>query len=308
MSYNLITNLLTALLSFALSYLLFVPAKKLAASTGAVDMPNERKIHKAPTPRTGGLCFFLSFFLSVLLLHISLEIKLIILVGGAVIFLVGLLDDIFSISPWHKLCGQALAASVPLLSGVNFYSGNDPRLRALFGSFTFLWIVFLTNAVNLSDGLDCLAAGEGLSFSLSIALFALISGGERSELFFVALTLSLSLLGFLPHNRHPARIFMGDCGSLFLGYTLSLLSVIWLSGDTSARHILALPVLFAVPLSDTLQSFVRRILKGKSPFSADKGHFHHRLLSAGFSHSNTVFALCTLSVLSSFISELLFLM
>lgn len=298
-------NTLLVLWSAIVSYMLFGVAWELSCRIGAVDLPNGRKIHKVPMPRAGGLCFFLPFSAAMLFLRISPSVKLFLLSGASFVFLVGLSDDIFSVSPLHKLAGQAAAAAIPVFFGLNFYTGRDPLLRASFGCLTFFWILLLTNAVNLSDGLDGLAAGESLSFCLTLSVLSVICG--NADVAAVSCLLASSLVGFIPHNRHPAKIFMGDCGSLFIGFSLSVLSVIWLSESCTLPHTAAILLLFLVPIADTVQSFFRRLRKRKSPFSADKGHFHHRLLNVGFTESTAAYALVTLSVLFALFSVLLML-
>ena len=165
------------------------------------------------------------------------------------------------------------------------------------------WIIFLTNAINLSDGLDGLAAGSSASFSFTLALFSLIIFDR--DVFWLSLLLAFSILGFIPHNRHPAKIFMGDCGSLFIGYALSLLSLKWIADSPSLLHAIAVIILFLIPISDTVQSFFRRIFSGKSPFSADRGHFHHRLLDNGFTVQTSALAIITASAFFELVAVLI---
>ena len=271
---------------------------------GAIDIPSARKIHKKATPRAGGVAFFVAFSLFISLTKLSqLSFKLSFLIGGTIIFLVGLFDDVKPLSPIQKIAGQLAACAVPVFFGVGFRGGAPSPVTFLWGGASLLWILFLTNAINLSDGVDGLAAGSGASFSLTLALFAFIM--PQSDVFWAALLLALSLLGFIPHNKYPARIFMGDCGSLFIGYCLSLLSLKWFSNSPSFFNALALMVLFFVPIFDTLQSFLRRVRKGKSPFSADKEHLHHKLLKKGFSPQCTSLAMITFSAFFEFLAVLL---
>lgn len=298
-------NTLLILWSALVSYMLFGIARELSCRIGAIDLPNGRKLHKAPMPRAGGICFFLPFSAAMLFLRISPSVKLLLLSGASFMFLVGLSDDIFSLSPLHKLAGQAAAAAIPVFFGLNFYTGQEPLLRTFFGCLTFFWILLITNAVNLSDGLDGLAAGESISFCLTLSALGAVCG--NADVAAVSCLLGFSLVGFIPHNRHPAKIFMGDCGSLFIGFSLSVLSVIWLSESYTLSHTAALLLLFLVPIADTVQSFFRRLCKRKSPFSADKGHFHHKLLNVGFTEITATYALVTLSVLFALFSVLLML-
>ncbi len=289
---------------FLLSLALFPFSLRVSSKIGAIDLPSARKIHTRPTARAGGIGFFASFsaFISLAQLD-SPSFQLSFLIGGAIIFLVGLFDDVRGLSPFQKIAGQIAAASVPVFFGMTSYSGVASYATVLWSAVSVLWILFLTNAINLSDGVDGLAAGSSVSFALTLALFAFII--PESDVFWSALMLGASLLGFLPHNKHPARIFMGDCGSLFIGYSLSLLSLRWFSLSPSVLNALAVILLFFVPVSDTLQSFFRRIRRGKSPFAADKEHLHHKLLSHGFSPQCTSLAMITISAFFEFVAVLL---
>ena len=303
-SNDIFINSVLVVAAFLLSFSLFPFSLRFSRWIGAQDVPSARKIHKKITPRAGGVAFFISFsaFISLVRLY-SVSFKLSFLIGGALIFLVGLFDDVRGLSPFQKIAGQVAAASVPVFFGITSYSGVVSYSTVLWSAVSVLWMLFLTNAINLSDGVDGLAAGSSVSFSLSLALFAFII--PESDVFWTALLLGASLLGFVPNNRHPARIFMGDCGSLFIGYSLSLLSLRWFSLSPSPLNAIAIILLFFVPVSDTLQSFFRRLRHGKSPFAADKEHLHHKLLSHGFSPQCTALAMITVSAFFEFVAVLL---
>ena len=262
-----------ALASSIVSYILFTPSIKLAKSLRAIDVPNERKLHSYPTARLGGMTFFVAFFLSFTHLPIDVNFKIAILTGGTSIFLVGLLDDAISISPFTKLLGQALSSILYIFILL-------PRQKSISDAFFTLlalgWMIFITNATNLCDGLDGLASGIASSQALCIAVIALIFGCFDVSL--VSLILLFSILGFLPRNIPPAKAFMGDCGSLFLGFVLSALSIKLINETKSIIILLSLLLIFRLPSADAIQSFLRRALRGKNPFSADRGHFHHKLL------------------------------
>lgn len=296
-------NISLTLAAFLLSFSLFPFSLRFSRTLGAIDLPNSRKIHSRPTARAGGVAFFISFSFFLLFIQISLPLKLSLLIGGALIFLIGLFDDAKNLSPMKKFTGQAAAASIPIFFGIDVYNGKDVFSEFLFGFLSVFWIIFLTNAINLSDGLDGLAAGSSASFSFTLALFSLIIFDR--DVFWLSLLLAFSILGFIPHNRHPAKIFMGDCGSLFIGYALSLLSLKWIADSPSLLHAIAVIILFLIPISDTVQSFFRRIFSGKSPFSADRGHFHHRLLDNGFTVQTSALAIITASAFFELVAVLI---
>lgn len=296
-------NISLTLAAFLLSFSLFPFSLRFSRTLGAIDLPNSRKIHSRPTARAGGVAFFISFSFFLLFIQISLPLKLSLLIGGALIFLIGLFDDAKNLSPMKKFTGQAAAAAIPIFFGIDVYNGKDVFSEFLFGFLSVFWIIFLTNAINLSDGLDGLAAGSSASFSFTLALFSLIVFDR--DVFWLSLLLAFSIFGFIPHNRHPAKIFMGDCGSLFIGYALSLLSLKWIADSPSLLHAIAVIILFLIPISDTVQSFFRRIFSGKSPFSADRGHFHHRLLDNGFTVQTSALAIITASAFFELVAVLI---
>ena len=275
------------LTAYLISYVMYLPALSISARIGAIDTPSARKIHSTPTARGGGFACFISFWGLLALLPINANLKLPLLVGGSVIFLVGLFDDARPLSPFQKLSGQFLAAGVYIL-----LSEEIPLIE---GVLSLLWIVFLSNAINLCDGLNGLAGGLCASESLCIGALALILG--NSDIFLCALTLLGAISGFLPRNFPRAKIFMGDCGALFLGFTLGVLSSRLVFESNNIVCLISTLLVFRVPTYDTNLSIIRRIIKGKNPFKADKGHFHHRLLRWGFTKECATLALVTVSLL-----------
>ena len=264
---------------------------KFAIRIGAVDHPNYRKVHASVMPRIGGLAIFGAFVIGYLLFHPSDEHAVGILVGALIIIVTGFLDDMLDISAKAKLFGQLVAAIVVVTwGGLQIDFINLP----FFGPFDFgylsipitiLWIIGITNAINLIDGLDGLAAGVSTIALISIAVMAMIMG----EMFVVATAaiLAASALGFLFYNFHPAKIFMGDTGALFLGYMISVLALLGYKNVTMISLIIPI-IILGVPISDTFFAIIRRI-RLKQPISApDKSHLHHCLLRAGFSHRQTV--------------------
>lgn len=298
-------NISLALAALFLSFVLFPFSVRFSKVLGAWDQPSERKVHLHPMPRAGGVAFFAAFSVLLLPMRISVPLKASLLCGTSLIFLVGLFDDAKGLSPLKKITGQAAAAAIPIFFGLNLYSGDSVLLSFLFGILSVFWIIFLTNAINLSDGLDALAAGSTSAFSFTLSLFSLII--FDIDIFWISLLLLCSILGFIPNNRPPAKIFMGDCGSLFIGYVLSLLSLKWIADSPTPLHALAIVLLFVIPLSDTVQSFFRRIKNGKSPFSADRGHFHHKLLDLGFTKETSALALISCSLFFGLLAVLILL-
>ena len=273
---------MTALLSFVM----FFPALALSERIGAIDMPSQRKIHATPTLRCGGLAFFTSFSVLLAISPVEASLKIPLILSGAIMFLVGLFDDARSLTPFQKLAGEFLAVGCYIL-----LSGGKPLAQSVL---TFVWMMFLSNAINLCDGLDGLAGGLCATESLCLGALALIFG--NGDVFICALALLGAIAGFLPRNFPRARIFMGDCGALFLGFTLGALSSSLVFESGSILCLIATLLTFRIPTYDTNLSIVRRLIKGKSPFRADKGHFHHRLLKWGFSKECATLALVTASL------------
>ncbi len=278
---------------------------RLARAVNVLDEPGLRKVHAAAIPRLGGLAIViptLALILPVFLLDNEigkqfrdLQIQLGTLLGaGALVFAVGLVDDILGLAPRYKLTVEVVAAAVVCIGGTTidgFSLGGGHHVS--FGWFaiplTMLWIVGITNAVNLIDGLDGLAAGISLitcTVICSIAVYV-----QRPVMAVLMLALIGSLIGFLFYNFNPAKIFLGDCGSLFLGFMLGSASIVT-SHKTSTLLALALPVLaLGVPIFDTLFSMLRRLAERRSMFAPDRGHIHHRLLSRGLDHRHVVLLL-----------------
>lgn len=284
-------------IAFALTPLV----KKFAFLVNAVDRPNHRKVHTRIMPRLGGLAIFLSFagtyfiispWLSLDGYHLNLVHGL--LAGGSIIVLIGALDDRFELSAKIKLLGQIIAACVVVFGfgiQVSFY--NIPFGDAMMPiqdwigiPLTIFWIVGVTNAINLIDGLDGLAAGVSGIATATILVLALFMSNGGTVILLSAILLG-SIIGFLFFNFHPAKIFMGDSGSLFLGFSLATLSIMGFKQATLVSFIIPLFII-GVPLSDTFFAIVRRWVNNKPIFAPDKGHLHHCLQQLGFSHRKTV--------------------
>lgn len=291
--------------AFIISFAATPIVKSFAQKVGAMDVPGEeRRVHDHPIPRMGGLAIFLGFLLSVLLfVPISLPLQGILL-GCVIIVATGAIDDIISINAWVKLLMQILAAVVAVLHGVEINVLANPALwssqeylilGALSIPITILWIVGITNSVNLIDGLDGLAVGVSTISSLTMLVIALVVSDTSVALVLAALV--GACVGFMPYNLNPAKIFMGDTGSLLLGYVLATMSILGLFKFATIVSF-AVPLLaIAVPLFDTVFAFTRRILKGQSPMQADRGHFHHRLIDMGLSQKQAVAVLYSISAI-----------
>ncbi|KWX77916.1 glycosyltransferase family 4 protein [Paenibacillus jilunlii] len=285
-----------------LALLLTPLVKKFAIKIGATDVPNARKVHTKIMPRLGGLGIFLAFVLGLLAVlpiipydFTPREASFIkaLLSGGGLIVLIGALDDRFELSAKVKLLGQIAAACIVVFGfGItvdfvnipfnNTYSSLESWIAI---PLTIFWIVGVTNAVNLIDGLDGLAAGVSGIAIATIAVMAFLMGNTMVAL--LCLLLLGSILGFLFFNFHPAKIFMGDTGSLFLGFCLALLALLGFKQIAVVSFITPL-LIIGVPLSDTFFAIVRRKLQKKPIFAPDKGHLHHCLRELGFSHRQTV--------------------
>ncbi|MCZ8514856.1 MraY family glycosyltransferase [Paenibacillus filicis] len=299
--------------------LLMTPlVKSFAFKVGAVDAPNHRKVHSRIMPRLGGLAIYIAFIGAYFMVSpaidtLKADVVFGLLVGGSIVVLVGALDDRFDLSPKLKLLGQVLAASVVVYSGVVIDLVNVPfgdttiSLTWVAYPLTIFWIVGVTNAINLIDGLDGLSAGVSGIATCTILVLALMMGNTTVILLCVVLLGSIA--GFLFYNFHPAKIFMGDSGALFLGFSLATLSVLGFKQATVVSLLVPIMIL-GVPLSDTFFAIIRRWVNKKPISVADKNHLHHCLLQMGFSHRTTVliiygiaFVFGTSAVLLSYISE-----
>ncbi|MDO4749900.1 MAG: MraY family glycosyltransferase [Eubacteriales bacterium] len=297
--------LFALIIAFAISFGATPIVKTFAEKVGAMDVPGEaRRMHDHPIPRMGGLAIFLGFILSVVLLvPLTRELRGILL-GAVIIVTVGIIDDLVSLSAMKKLIAQLIAAVIPVLHGVvirvvmnpNLFSGDQPLFLGVLGiPITILWIVGITNSVNLIDGLDGLAVGVSTVSSITILVVSLIVSEPTVALVLAALT--GACIGFMPYNINPAKIFMGDTGALLLGYILATMSVLGMF-KFYALVTFAVPVLaLAVPLSDTIFAFLRRLLRGQNPMTPDRGHFHHRLIDMGLSQKQAVAILYAVSAL-----------
>lgn len=288
--------------AFLLSYILTPQTIRLCHTLGADDKPDgERKINTLPIPRLGGLAFFSSFFIFAVPLAAKDPTVAAILSGGAILVAGGFADDVFNLSPKLKLLIQISASLVAItIAGspetLSFFGVFDIHLSGLIGaSIVIFKMIFTTNAVNFSDGLDGLAAGLSVVAFTSLFIYGMING--RTYPAFASLLLATAVIGFLPYNKYRAKTFMGDSGSQFLGFAFALLS---LGCAKENAYTLEATLFLAIPALDTALSVPRRLIKKKSPFSADKGHLHHVLLKSGVSHPASVRILISLNALVAF--------
>ncbi len=282
--------------------------RSMAISKIIVDTPNERKVHRSPIPKTGGIAMALGILVPVLLWVPSDDFIRPVLIGAFVLTIFGLIDDIRELGYKTKLLGQILAALIAVLYGgisisffENVFSENTFFTPYLTIPLTLFIIVGVTNAINLSDGLDGLAGGITMLSFICIAYLGFCS--ENSSIALVSIAVIGAIFGFLRFNTHPATVFMGDTGSQILGY-LSITTALHLTqGDTPLNPLLPL-ILLGFPILDTLTVMTERIANGRSPFVADKNHFHHKLMRLGCFHTEAVFIIYVLQaflVTSAFI-------
>ncbi|WP_201714579.1 glycosyltransferase family 4 protein [Rossellomorea arthrocnemi] len=293
--------ILTLIICFLLTLGITPLVKKLAYKVGATDQPNVRKVHQKIMPRMGGLAIYIGFIAGFVILRPEDPYAGAIILGSAIILLTGMADDIFELSARLKLLGQLIAAVTVVLGGVqiefiNLPFGGELEFGPLSIPITILWIVGITNAINLIDGLDGLAAGVSTIGLATIGFMAMLKGDVF--VMSIALILIVSTIGFLYFNFHPAKIFMGDTGALFLGYMIAVLSMLGFKNVTMISLIIPL-IILGVPISDTFFAIIRRIVN-KSPLHApDKSHLHHCLLRIGFTHKQTVIIIYAIAAMFS---------
>lgn len=304
-----LTLILLVLATFAVAFGICFATTPLvrmfAQKVGAVDVPTDnRRMHKKPVTRLGGLAIFLGFLFAVILFaDINLQLQGI-LIGAVVIVVLGVIDDIVRLGAWVKFLVQIGAALIPVLHGVVIQFVSNPNLLsdspylslgALSVPITVLWIVIITNSVNLIDGLDGLAVGVSTIASITLLIISLMLSEPNVAIVIAAL--AGGCVGFLPYNVNPAKMFMGDTGATFLGYILATISI---QGLFKFYAIISFAVPFLIlglPIFDTAFAIIRRLLKGQSPMSADRSHVHHRLIDMGFSQKQSVAILYSISVI-----------
>nr|WP_239478099.1 MraY family glycosyltransferase [Megasphaera stantonii] len=288
------------MIALIVAYVLTPGVKKLAIKVGAVDKPNARKVHTHAIPRLGGLAIYVGFMAAVLFCVPVRHELLGLLLGCTAIVALGIWDDICNIPAKVKLVGQIVAACIPIAFGIQIEWLTNP-----FGTLivlpelvaipvTIFWIIGFTNTVNLIDGLDGLAAG--VSFIASVSMFLLAYTMNQYLPAMIIVAMAGAALGFLQYNFNPAKIFMGDTGSMLLGYTMAVAAVLGLV-KTAATIALVVPLIaLGLPILDTLFAIIRRKMSGVPIFQPDKGHLHHRLLALGMSQKQAVLIMYFVSI------------
>ena len=283
-------------------------SKKLSRKLGAIDYPKARGMHREPIPRMGGFAIIAGFMATMLILipfiqEFRTPQFVGFIVGALIIALLGMFDDMYSLDAKLKFSIQILAALIAVYSGTRINTSFIPfytYLKEFEIPLTIVWIVGLTNAVNLIDGLDGLAAGVSSIGALCLMALCFLSGSETAVVFTAAL--AGSCLGFLPRNFNPAEVIMGDTGATFLGYVLAVSSIIGVFKYYALLSLILAVMVLALPILDTAFAMLRRALSGKPIMTADRGHLHHRLIDAGLSPKQAVVILYILSATTGIIA------
>lgn len=298
---------LALLAALVISFLMTPVVKTFAFKVGAVDVPKDaRRMHKVPIPRLGGLAIFIGFMVSVLILgNVRGNGQMqSILLGSVIIVVLGVVDDIMALPAMLKFVVQIAAALIPALNGVVIQAFSNPNifsdslywvLGPLSVPFTVLWIVAITNAVNLIDGLDGLANGVSAISATTMLVIALLA--SEAEVAVVMAALVGACMGFMPYNLNPAKMFMGDTGATFLGYILATMSIQGLFKFYAVISFAVPFLILGLPIFDTTFAFIRRIAHGQSPMHADRGHIHHRLIDMGLNQKQAVATLYVISAM-----------
>ena len=299
---NLTTILLMVFIPFVFVAVIIPFVKKIANHVGAMDIPDKRKVHKNPMPRLGGLGIYAGFLLGYMIFGEHTSTMNSILIGSFVLLITGIIDDIKPMKASHKLIGQFVASLI-----VVFYGNLLLRDVSFFGIYldfglwaypiTVIFILGCINCLNLIDGLDGLAGGISTIFFLTIGIIAYFQGRIGLSVVITFIMLG-STLGFLVHNFHPAKIFMGDSGSMFLGFIISVITLLGFKTIITSSIIIPLCILI-VPILDTVCAIIRRKLKGESIGTPDKSHFHHQLLRRNYGVSLTVIIIYIITALFS---------
>ena len=318
------------ILAFIVSFMVTPYTIKIAEKIGAVDIPKDkRRMHTKKMPKFGGPAVILGFIVSMIYLIIVMSIEgsldlfteqeygkklLGILLGICAIAITGVLDDVKTLKPWQELIGQTIAAIIVVAFGTKIEHLDIPffymiGLNDVISTIiTILWIVGITNAINLIDGLDGLSSGISLISCISLLIIFLLNGSPMIATVIVT-AMSGALVGFLPYNFSPAKTFIGDTGSNFLGFMLAVVSILGVA-KTYTIAVIVLPVIvLGLPIFDVLFAIIRRLAKGKSikaVFQPDKGHLHHRLVEKGFTQKQAVLILYGLSASLGMFAIILF--
>lgn len=287
-----------------LSYFFTPPVKNFAHKVGAIDVPKDaRRMHKKPIPRLGGLAIYGGFLCSILIFGQLDETMLCVLLGAAIIVALGIFDDVLALGAKLKFVVQIVAAAIPVCIGdlqIGLFTNLNPlsdtpfvHLGILAVPVTIIWIVGITNAVNLIDGLDGLAVGVSSIAAITMLAVALLTGNMPIAITMAAL--AGACIGFMPYNLNPAKIFMGDTGSIFLGYMLATVSIMGLFKFYAVISFAVPFLILGLPIFDTANAIIRRVAAGRSPMSPDRGHVHHKLIDMGFNQKQAVAILYAIS-------------
>lgn len=297
--------LLVTLTCFLFVYLIVPIVKKIAEHIGALDIPNARKVHKIPIPRLGGLSIFAGFLFGYMVFCKQTNLINSILIGSFIIILTGIIDDIKPLAAKIKLFGQTIASAIVvfygniLISSISAF-GFYINFGLLAYPITILFILLFINCMNLIDGLDGLATGISSIFFLTVGSIAIFKSSQGLD-FILCFIMLGSCLGFLKYNAYPAQIFLGDTGSMFLGFIISIIALLGFKNVTMTSVIIPFAII-AIPFLDTIFAIIRRYLKNESITKPDKFHIHHQLLNMKFSHKKTVFIICFIDSLFAFTS------
>lgn len=292
--------------TFLFTVLIIPVVKRIANFIGALDMPNERKVHKVPIPRLGGLGIYAGFLLGYMLFGIHSVQMNAILIGSFIILITGIFDDIKPIPAKWKFLAQTIGASIiPLYGGILLKDVSAFGLYLNFKIFaypiTILFIVAVINCINLIDGLDGLSSGISSIYFLTIGIIAMLLNNSNGLDVILTFIMLGSTLGFLVHNFNPAKIFMGDSGSMFLGYIIAVIALLGFKNVTLTSFFIPL-LLLAIPILDTLFAILRRIINHKPIGEPDKNHLHHQLLKLKLSQRKTVLIIYLVDILFAFAS------
>ena len=297
-----IKNVLLMVLVTFVFVALFIPVvKKIAEFIGAMDIPNARKVHKVPIPRLGGLGIYAGFLLGYMIFGVHSVQMNAILIGSFIILVTGIFDDIKPVPAKWKLLAQTVGASiVPLYGGILLQDISAFGLYIDFGilayPITIIFIVAIINCINLIDGLDGLSSGIASIYFLTIGVIAMLLNNSNGLDIILTFIMLGSTLGFLVHNFNPAKIFMGDSGSMFLGYIIAVIALLGFKNITLTSFLVPM-LLLAIPIMDTLFAIIRRIVNKKPIDEPDKEHLHHQLLNLNLSHRNTVLVIYFIDIL-----------
>ncbi|WP_341530640.1 MraY family glycosyltransferase [Nostoc sp. UHCC 0302] len=301
----------TFLLAWVVTWRLIPTVRKFALRVGWADQPNARRLNREPLPNAGGLAIYAGVIAALILASLLRPIELqgvlaqvlTILLGGSILVLVGFIDDQFGLPPSVRLWAQILTALLLVANGISIKVTFGTPIDSLLSlSLTVLWVVGITNAINLMDGMDGLAGG--ISFITAMSLLGVSAQfPNRAAATLVLAALAGGALGFLRHNFHPSRIIMGDAGAYFFGYVLAATSILGRLQQNTVYALIPTVLFLLLPVLDTTQVFVRRLLAGNNPLSTPgKDHLHHRLLAWGFSQRHAAFTLWSITLVCNLLA------